>query len=126
HRSVYEAGIHEGAALLVVYDEELSGERHLHHLDPGDLIQRHHEQRVIERFGSNKERALQHGAVDLALEDACLDQAKKRLEQHFADAVETFFEGSALQSRGWLGCGRKPLHDRMKSRIVVVTDDQTL
>ena len=100
--------------------------RRRHHLDPGDLIRRHLAQRVIERFGSEKERAVQHGAVDLALEDACLDQAKKRLEQHFADAVETFFEGSGLQSRGWLGCGRKPLHDRMKSRIVVVTDDQTL
>ena len=69
---------------------------------------------------------MQHGAVDLALEDACLDQAEKRLEQHFADAVETFFERSGLQSRGWLGCRRKPLHDRMKLRIVVVTDDQAL
>ena len=126
HRIVDEAGIDPGAALLVLFAVELIGERHRHHLDPGNLIRRHLAQRAIERFGSEKERAVQHGAVHLALEDACLDQAEKRLEQHFADAVQTFFEGAGLQSRGWLGCRRKPLHDRMKLCIVVVTDDQTL
>ena len=55
--------------------------------------------RAIERLRPEKKRAVQHHAVDLALENAGIDQAEKRLEQHFADAVEALFERSGLQRR---------------------------
>ena len=40
---------------------------------------------------------MQHRAVDVAPEDAGIDQAEKRLEQHLADAVEALFERAGLQ-----------------------------
>ena len=48
---------------------------------------------------------MQHHAVDFALENAGLDQAEKRLEQHFADAVEALLERPGLQLRELFGPG---------------------
>src|SRR5258708_19373775 len=67
---------------------------------------------------------MQHHAIDLALENAGVDQAEKRLEQHFADAVKTLFERSGFQRRERLGCVSQPLHDGLKLRIVPVANDQ--
>ena len=69
---------------------------------------------------------MQQYAIDLALENAGVDQAQKRLEQHFADAVKTLLERSGFQRREWLGSVPQPLHDGMKLRIVAVANDQTL
>src|SRR6266850_6494675 len=69
---------------------------------------------------------MQQYAIDLALENAGVDQTQKRLEQHFADAVETLFERSGFQSRKRLGPVCQPLHDGMKLRIVAVANDQAL
>ena len=81
--------------------------------------------RAIERFRPEEKRAVQHDAIDLALEDAGVDQAEKRLEQHFADAIETLFERSGLQRRRG-SRRREPLHDRAKLRIVAMAHDQAL
>ena len=69
---------------------------------------------------------MQHHAIDLALENAGVDQAQKRLEQHFADAVKTLLERSGFQRREWLGSVPEPLHDGVKLRIVAVANDQAL
>ena len=69
---------------------------------------------------------MQHHAVDFALENAGVDQAEKRLEQHFADAVEPLLERPGLQRGALLGSRREPLHDGVKLRVVAMTNDQAL
>ena len=68
---------------------------------------------------------MQQHAVDLALENAGFDQAEKRLEQHFADAVK-----ACIERPGFLGgdryIGRQPLHDGVKLRIIAVAQYQPL
>ena len=116
HRAVDEAGVDAGAPLGVLVAIELVGEGYRHHLDPRDLLGRHLAQRAIERFRPEKERPMQHGAVDLALENAGVDQAEKGRKQHLADAVEALFERSGVQRREVFRSGHKPLHDPVKLR----------
>ncbi len=69
---------------------------------------------------------MQHDAIDLALENAGIDQTQKRLEQHFADAVEALFERPGVRFERRIRGGPQPLHDRVKLRIVAMADDQPL
>src|SRR6266436_1468121 len=69
---------------------------------------------------------MQQHAIDLALENVGVDQAEKRLEQHFADAVKTLLKRSGFQGRERLGPVSQPLHDAMKLRIVALANDQAL
>src|SRR6202034_1467530 len=66
---------------------------------------------------------MEQNAVHLALDDAGIDQADERLEQHFADAVESFFERSGFERRTR---GRKPLHGRLELRAIAMAKDQAL
>lgn len=69
---------------------------------------------------------MQHHAIDLALENAGLDQAEERLEQHFADAVQTLLERRRLYLRKLILRADKPLHDSIDQRGVAVTNDEAL
>ncbi len=69
---------------------------------------------------------MQHDAIDLALDDAGIDQAEKRLEQHFADAVEALFERSGLQRRVTAAAGASRFTIAAKLRVVAMAKDQPL
>ena len=69
---------------------------------------------------------MQQHAVDLALEDAGVDQAEKRLEQHFADAVEALFERPGFQRRELRRPGASRFMMRVELRVVAVAHDQPL
>ena len=70
------------------------------------LLGRHLAQRAIERFRPEEERAVQRHAVDLALENAGVDQAEKRLDQHFADAIKPLRRTARLSAGAAPGASR--------------------
>ena len=82
--------------------------------------------RAIERFRPQEKRAMQQHAIDLALENAGVDQAEKRLEQHFADAVEALFERSGFAAPRALVAGASRFMIAAKLRVVAMADDQAL
>ena len=69
---------------------------------------------------------MQQHAIDLAFENAGVDQAQKRLEQHLAEAVKTFFERPGFQRRELFRCVSQPLHDGVKFCVVAMANDQAL
>jgi hypothetical protein len=85
------------AALGILVAIELVGEGYRHHLDARELLRRHLAHRAIERFRPDEERAVQRHAIDLALENTGVDQAEKRLDQHFADPIKPLRERRALR-----------------------------
>ena len=75
HRIVDEARVDARPALGVLVTVERVGEGYRHHLDARDLRGRHLAQRAVKRLWPKEECAVQDHAIDLALQDAGVDQA---------------------------------------------------
>ena len=69
---------------------------------------------------------MQDHTIDVALQDAGVDQSEERLEQHLADAIEALLEWPGLGSCELCGTGRKTLHDAVELNVVAVADHEPL
>ena len=115
------------AALGGLVAVELVHEGHRGHAQLRALRLRHLAQGAIERARAQEERRLQHGAVDLALEDAGAHEVEEALDEHLAHPVQAGLERRALAQARGRAVGRiEPRRDVAKLRVVPVTQDQRL
>src|SRR5207244_3377002 len=92
HRIINETAFDARRPLCCLVTVKFIDERYCRHVKFRALGVRQCSQRLIKSSRSQKKGSVQHCTVDLALENACTIKIKKRFNEHFAGAVETFLK----------------------------------